>query len=339
VEHWNDPGQYVGKAWGPIDTVGRRGLDKTHGLIDDSVRGGAFTLDTVNSIKGSPDVNLFRPALEGQPHNNGHVVAGATKSGKTGHIGDGLSPLDPIFWLHHCMVDRVWAEWQKSAGHTTPDPQTNYTGQFFDADGNAVAATSTEAMDIAGLGYTYDVFEVAPAGVTSTGPRTEQLNQLSKVAAAGSPQPIGSAVNASASRANIETAIDISVPGLQSRATELRDIKAAGLIAIGRVLAKLSDFTLPENNDLLVNVFVDCPYLAPTTPYTDPHYAGTFSFFGNRKMAGMDAVTHVIDITRPVREAGFSPDKLKLQFMPVTASAGVDSKSTFKVGHIEIWAS
>jgi tyrosinase len=339
VEHWNDPGKYVGKVWGPIDTVGRRGLDKTHGLIDDPIRGGAFTLETVNGIKGLPSMDLFRPALEGQPHNNAHVVAGATKSGKTGHIGDGLSPLDPIFWLHHCMVDRVWAEWQKSPGHTTPDPKTTYPGQFFDGDGKPVTATSAEAMDTANLGYTYDIFEAGPAGLTNTVLSNEQLNQLSKLTAAGAPQPIGSTTNTSASRANIETAIDISVPTLQNRVAQLQALKATGLITTGRVLAKLSDLTSPEFNDLLVNVFVDCPYLASTTPYTDPHYAGTFSFFGRPKMMpGMDSLTYVIDITKPVREAGFSPDKLRLQFMPVSAAAGIESKSIFKVGRIDILA-
>ena len=36
-----------------------------------------------------------------------------------GHMGNGMSPLDPIFWLHHCNIDRIWAEWQ-STGNTTP---------------------------------------------------------------------------------------------------------------------------------------------------------------------------------------------------------------------------
>src|ERR1700731_4811694 len=59
VEHWKDPGQYVGQAWGPIDTVGRRALDKTHGLLDDPVRGGNFTLTKINSIKQMPDIDTF----------------------------------------------------------------------------------------------------------------------------------------------------------------------------------------------------------------------------------------------------------------------------------------
>jgi tyrosinase len=344
VEHWNDPGKYVGKAWGPIDTIGRRGLDKTHGLLDDPVRGGNFTLAKINGIKQLPTIDLFHPALEGSPHNNAHVITGATKTGKGGHIGSGLSPLDPIFWLHHCMVDRVWAEWQRSR-HVTPDPGTDYSGQFFEADGTPAKATSTGAMDIATLNYTYDIFQTTQATLAGTRLQsqlsTDQFNELSKVLQAGAPQTIGSAVNTNSSRANLATTIDISVPTLQSHATELRTMEASGLtLGSRRILAKLSGVVQPENNDLVVNVFVNCPYLSPTTPASDNHYAGTFSFFGMpKKMSGMDAMnspTYVIDITGPVREAGFEVDKVKLQFMPVPASAGAGSKSSFQVGKVEI---
>ncbi|MGV9456685.1 tyrosinase family protein [Streptomyces sp. NPDC003635] len=46
---------------------------------------------------GSP---VFVPA-----HNSGHNFIG-------GHMSRGFSPNDPVFWLHHANVDRVWANWQ-----------------------------------------------------------------------------------------------------------------------------------------------------------------------------------------------------------------------------------
>jgi tyrosinase len=327
VEYWNDPGQYVGKAWGPVDTVGRRGLDKTHGLLDDPTRGGNFAIARINSIKQLPNIELFRPALEGSPHNNGHVITGATKSGKIGHIGDGLSPLDPIFWLHHCMVDRVWAEWQRS-GHVSPDPGNKYVDQFVDFDGKPVEVSTGGAMNIADLGYTYDIFqnvsEAALAGAKVPTP---------------TPQTLASVANSIPSRANVETAVVLGSAAVASRIGELRVQEAAGLSSRARLLAKLSDIAGPERNDLLVNVFVNCPYLSPETPYTDPHYAGTFSFFGARKMEGMPRMvspTFVVDITAPVRDSGFAPDKIKLQFMPVMSDGREESSSTFQVRKIEI---
>jgi hypothetical protein len=49
--------------------------------------------------------NGFRTALEGGPHATPHNYIGATMT--TMHAPD-----DPIFFLHHANVDRIWAIWQ-----------------------------------------------------------------------------------------------------------------------------------------------------------------------------------------------------------------------------------
>ena len=270
------------------------------------------------------------------------MIAGATKSGKGGHIGSGLSPLDPIFWLHHCMVDRVWAEWQNT-GHSTPDPNADYAGNFFNADGSPAAAKSSTAMNIADLGYTYDVLQQTMA---TTFQNTELVSRLSPAQVSGieelirspAPQVLGSAENATSSRANVPTKINVTVPDLTKRAADLSALATAGLTLGGRrVLARLSDVKRPEASDLIVNVFVNCPYLSPSTPYSDPHYAGTFSFFGRSQMGDMPMPsTFLVDITKPVREAGFAADKLAVQLMPVAASADGQSEATFQVGKVEI---
>jgi hypothetical protein len=42
--------------------------------------------------------------LEAGPHNRVHATMG-------GDMGTFISPKDPIFWLHHCNVDRLWTVW------------------------------------------------------------------------------------------------------------------------------------------------------------------------------------------------------------------------------------
>jgi hypothetical protein len=74
-------------------------------------------------------------------------------------MGSGMSPLDPIFWLHHCNVDRIWAEWQ-AAGNTTPPLNRNYDNQFVNEVGQPVPASSASALHIAPMGYTYDTLSV-----------------------------------------------------------------------------------------------------------------------------------------------------------------------------------
>jgi tyrosinase len=51
----------------------------------------------------------FRNQVEGwrgpNLHNRVHVWVGGT-------MATGVSPNDPVFWLHHCYIDRLWADWQ-----------------------------------------------------------------------------------------------------------------------------------------------------------------------------------------------------------------------------------
>lgn len=51
----------------------------------------------------------FRNHLEGwrgvNLHNRVHVWVG-------GHMATGASPNDPVFWLHHAYVDKLWTQWQ-----------------------------------------------------------------------------------------------------------------------------------------------------------------------------------------------------------------------------------
>ena len=78
------------------------------------------TASTINAIvpgAAPPTMNStasFRNAVEGfhsplgrpaEMHNRVHMWVG-------GSMAPGTSPDDPIFFLHHCNVDRIWALWQ-----------------------------------------------------------------------------------------------------------------------------------------------------------------------------------------------------------------------------------
>nr|WBO76383.1 tyrosinase family protein [Streptomyces sp. SBE_14.2] len=52
------------------------------------------------SVPGPGGMPVFVPT-----HNSGHNFIG-------GHMSRGFSPNDPVFWLHHANVDRIWANWQ-----------------------------------------------------------------------------------------------------------------------------------------------------------------------------------------------------------------------------------
>jgi tyrosinase len=76
-------------------------------------------------------------------HNSVHLAVG-------GDMRTSASPGDPIFWLHHANIDRLWAEWQKQhrgarppngAEHLKPPPMF----------GRAVS----DVLRIKSLGYSY----------------------------------------------------------------------------------------------------------------------------------------------------------------------------------------
>ncbi len=66
--------------------------------------------------------NGFRHELENGAHRLVHIII-------AGHMGTNWSPADPLFYLHHSNVDRIWAMWQDYWDHDTIHPD-NYTAPF-----------------------------------------------------------------------------------------------------------------------------------------------------------------------------------------------------------------
>ncbi|MEU5162971.1 tyrosinase family protein [Streptomyces sp. NPDC020875] len=87
----------------------------------------ALTLTTYDSAPFRDGSTGFRARLEGTDgyysmHNRVH-------SWVRGHMEGATSPNDPVFWLHHAYVDKLWADWH--ALHPTSAeylPSTSTTG-------------------------------------------------------------------------------------------------------------------------------------------------------------------------------------------------------------------
>jgi len=57
----------------------------------------------------------FSQSLEAKPfHNNVHMWVGGNMTDMQ------YSPQDPLFWLHHANVDRIWDLWQWNTNYTYP---------------------------------------------------------------------------------------------------------------------------------------------------------------------------------------------------------------------------
>ena len=71
-------------------------------------------------ISNNADFTSFSEALEFGPHANVHFAIG----GANGDFAFMRSPNDPLFWLHHGYVDKLWFDWQ----NFSPDRQTQFMG-------------------------------------------------------------------------------------------------------------------------------------------------------------------------------------------------------------------
>jgi tyrosinase len=360
VAFWNDSGVYSSDNWGDIDTIGIRAIGPGVGVQSDPIRGGAFLSQNIDLILGESLFDRFTWRLEGSPHNSGHVVVGFPPTGKTGHMGSGLSSLDPLFWLHHCNVDRIWAQWQL-AGNTTPQFTSTYDGDFVDESGAPVNVTALAAIDFTSLGFSYDQFadpseflSTAGIAITDTRPVNSRL-AADRVADPGiklvsvtqvAPVQVGAAAEIAVQVPDLAAQLAQTRVSLETSLPTAAALRARGgrpdsrmLSRFGkkkrtarRVLAIFRGVTAQFARPPIVNVFVNCPYVGADTPYTDPHYAGTFSFFGRAHGEGQD---FVVDLSEAVRKVDLGGDKLNVQLVPLSP-AGREPEGRITVKSIDI---
>lgn len=102
---------------------------------------------TVNFQRGT--VNSFEEKFETAPHNPVHNIIGNA-------MATMQSPRDPIFYLHHANVDRLWHAWALPDGRTMPVPTDPYwAGSFTYATGLTILKEQTYSARTR-LGYDYD---------------------------------------------------------------------------------------------------------------------------------------------------------------------------------------
>ena len=152
---------------------GAAGTETLHGAV--RPMGAPATITAVAVGTGLPSVNTtgsFRNELEGwlaavANHNRVHMwVAGSMASG--------TSPNDPIFFIHHCNIDRLWALWQfRHPGQNYPPvvPNVGIPGNrphgLTDPMPPWTAAPELQRpidmLNHQALGYTYDTDPVGAA--------------------------------------------------------------------------------------------------------------------------------------------------------------------------------
>lgn len=138
-----------------------------------------FPSDNSTNFADLPDPRYyalgFAGRLEIQPHDNVHDNVGGLMQNVP------VAALDPIFFVHHCQIDRLWATWQAfpnaaynwgTSGVSGTDPSEadwkNAKFSFVDENNKIVEVTAGGQLKIADLGYAYDALApLLPAAATA----------------------------------------------------------------------------------------------------------------------------------------------------------------------------
>ncbi|CAG2172012.1 unnamed protein product, partial [Oppiella nova] len=92
--------------------------------------------------------------LERLPHDRIHVYVG----GPGGFMADLCNAAkDPVFWIHHCMIDRIWESWLQNGGQNIREAQyLNTSFKFYNENGDLGNYYVKDFLNMSRLGYRYD---------------------------------------------------------------------------------------------------------------------------------------------------------------------------------------
>jgi tyrosinase len=272
-------------------------------VSDDALANGLFTgtdEDTPPPGFGGPKTGFSHDAdtsgnLENDPHNLVHVYVG----GSRGLMSDpGTAALDPIFYLHHANVDRLWARWNKDKNNQNPVDQGWLNGPTAHAervfvmprpDGTSWTFTPQEMMDLGKVDYTYD--SIPPPAAPTVSPTVTRLRRLG---ARVEPSLAKSATVAAGKNVELVGANEGPLPIKSSSARTTVKLDSAAREKVSRSLAFASTASAPDrvflalenvrgtHDGSVLNVYINLPDGAKPTDHPEL-LAGSVALFGLRR--------------------------------------------------------
>ena len=261
---------------------------------------------------GGVDQGAVGGDLEGRPHNDVHGDIGGLM-GSTATAGR-----DPIFWLHHANVDRLWEVWRGLPGSiAVTDPGgasalllTQWQSAIFTFGSAPTLATypMIEAEDAAGLGYTYESTALPEAMAAAI----QEARELA-----------GGAVAGVAPVDETEPAWEPVAATFNVTSGEDRDIALAGGAAVASAAADAAAVPTGLINEL-AGVRATDPHaayavLVRSFPDVAEHQAGRFSTFGLAGTPANEESNYLVDATAilpALLDEGWTGGSLSVRVVP-----------------------
>jgi tyrosinase len=234
-----------------------------------------------------PSYSAFCSQLDSHLHGAIHVFTGdETNMGVVPTAAN-----DPVFWLHHCNIDRLWAAWNAAGGinpvSTNGEAWADTTFAFPGSGGQLVQTAISKIADAAALPYKYDKLPGVSSGVISVA-AVPQMNVLLRSIAPGAElsQDATPAHLAPVVLGPKSAKVKLAPAVAQNRLRAL----APNLLAAGqtRLFLLLKDVQAQANPDTVYQVFLDLADNS-SSEMEDEHYVGLLNFFGVSPVPGQKA--------------------------------------------------
>lgn len=300
--------------------------------------------------------------VETQPHDMVHGLVGGGDQHKLGLMAwPDLAGLDPIFWLHHANIDRLWEVWRKLPG-SKGDPTAakwvmgpasigEHAFVMPMPGGKKWTYTPGDMSDLSQLGYDYD--DVSPpseaseaiARLRERGVHRAAAEATARSAAMAAPnvELLGAnnqSLRLTGAEARTSVALEPAVQRKVSRSFEATT--AAASAAPDRVFLNLENVR-GLNDATVFNVYINVPDGADPAKHPELK-AGSIALFGVRKATlaneehagdGLNFVLEITSIIDRLHLAGtLKQNELHVRLVP---RKPVSDEAQVSVGRISIY--
>ncbi|KAI3662144.1 hypothetical protein MP638_002130 [Amoeboaphelidium occidentale] len=206
-------------------------------------------------VRNTPDFGQFASTLENSPHNLVHLAIGGGGSGGQAP-GDmayrDMSPNDPLFYMHHGFVDKLWFDWQS---YHNPQGANRFSGNT-NTQIPGYSYTVENILNTRDLCYVY-----APPGTAFSGP---EVPNGGVPTSSSIPAPIPTSTTFIAP---MTTTAVVSTPGVQTPTISVIVIPTA---SVTLPPVQISSTVPPSPPDISVTIPVSVPISTINIPSTPP---------------------------------------------------------------------
>lgn len=284
----------------------------------------------------------FNAMLNGNPHGQVHDDVGTGTN--MGFVPTAAG--DPVFWMHHSQVDRLWESWNAAGGKNPTDQAfLNKTFVFDDGNGNRVVAKNGDFLDIEKLGYRYDTLMNIPrVGAPELLSSSDASKMVMMAGTKMDEMPMGNhekMLKGAAAQDVIhlrKTPVKIELKNTNKTTTPapmlLKSAPANQKIFL--IVSGIFASTPPGTS---FSVYLNLPEdVKPTS--SSPYYVGVINFFNATAMPGMGDMQmtddFVFDVTETIKFLNNEGTPLSDISVTVEPNSDLNADSKPYIGSIEI---